>query len=191
MANPSPSPGARRPFSPPPRTAAGRHSRRAILRALPLAVAAGVTGCDLAPQDTELPPLTPLPVEFVNVPRYTPTPSPTPSAPTTLAAAEATPLPAGTTIRFAGWGTPAELNALREALAAFEQAQPEVELDVRLDNALAGDGMRAGLVDGIGADVVRVAADDVFDLTAGGYSGATGRVCGARRRTGRSCAGCD
>ncbi len=169
MANPSPSPGARRPLNPPPRAAAGRRSRRAVLRALPLAVAAGITGCDLGPADSELPPLTPLPVEFVSVPRYTPTPSPTPSAPTTLAAAEAAALPAGTTIRFAGWGTPAELNALRQALAAFEQAQPEVDLDVRLDHALAGDGMRAGLVDGIDADVVRVAADDVFDLTAGGY----------------------
>lgn len=169
MANPSPSPGARRPLNPPPRTAAGRCSRRAILRALPLAVAAGITGCDLGPADSELPPLTPLPVEFVNVPRYTPTPSPTPSAPTTLAASEATPLPAGTTIRFAGWGTSTEQDALRQALAAFEQAQPEVELDVRLDNALAGEGMRTGLVDGIDADVVRVAADDVFDLTAGGY----------------------
>jgi len=169
VANPSPSPGAWCPLSPPPRTAAGRYSRRAILRALPLAVVAGVTGCDLGPRDTELPPLTPLPVEFVSVPRYTPTPSPTPSAPTTFAAAEVTPLPAGTTIRFAGWGTSTEQNALRQALAAFEQAQPEVDLDVRLDNALAGEGMRAGLVDGIDADVVRVAADDVFDLTAGGH----------------------
>ena len=169
VATPSPPPGARRPLSPPPRLAAGRCSRRAILRALPLAVAAGITGCDLGPPDTDLPPVTPLPVEFVNVTPFTPTPSPTPSAPATLAAAEATPLPAGTTIRFAGWGTPAELDALRQALAAFEGAQPEVELDVRLDENIAGDGMRTGLVEGIDADVVRVAADDVFDLTAGGY----------------------
>ena len=139
------------------------------MRALPLAVAAGVTGCDLGPPDSDLPPLTPLPVEVVNVPRYTPTPSPTPSAPTTLAAAEATPLPSGTTIRFAGWGASTEQDALRQVLAAFEQAQPEVDLDVRLDNVWAGEGMRAGLADGIDADVVRVAADDVFDLTAGGY----------------------
>ena len=169
VANSSPSPGARRPLSPPPRTAAGRCSRRAILRALPLAVAAGVTGCDLGPPDSDLPPLTPLPVEFVNVPRYTPTPSPTPSAPATLAVAEATPFPAGTTIRFAGWGASTEQNALRQALAVFERAHPEVDLEVRLDDALAGEGMRAGLVDGIDADVVRVAADDVFDLTAGGH----------------------
>ena len=169
MANSTPSPGARRPLIPPPRTAAGRRSRRAILRALPLVVAAGVTGCDLGGPDADLPALTPLPVDVVSVPRYTPTPAPTPSAPATLAVAEAPPLPAGTTIRFAGWGSSTELNALRQALADFEQAQPDVDLDVRLDDTLAGEGMRAALVDGIDADVIRVAADDVFDLTAGGH----------------------
>ncbi len=138
------------------------------MRALPLAVAAGVTGCDLVPLDADLPPVTPLPVESVRVAPFTPTPTLTPSAPATLAAAEATPLPAGTTIRFAGWGTSTEQEAMRQALAAFEQAQPEVDLDVRLDNTLAGEGMRTGLVDGIDADVVRVAADDVFDLTVAG-----------------------
>ena len=139
-----------------------------MLRALPLAVVAGVTGCDVGPRKADLPPVTPLPVESIRVAPFTPTPTPTPSPAATLAAAEATPLPSGTTIRFAGWGTSTELDALRQALAAFEQAQPEVDLDVRLDDTLAGEGMRAGLVDGIDADVVRVAADDVFDLTVAG-----------------------
>lgn len=139
-----------------------------MLRALPLAVVAGVTGCDVGPRKADLPPVTPLPVESIRVAPFTPTPTPSPTA-AVLAAAEATPLPAGTTIRYAGWGTATEVDALRQALADFEQVQPEVDLDVRLDNTLAGEGMRAGLVDGIDADVVRVAADDVFDLTAGGY----------------------
>jgi len=139
-----------------------------VLRALPLAVVAGVTGCDVGPRKADLPPVTPLPVESIRVAPFTPTPTPSPTA-AVLAAAEATPLPAGTTIRYAGWGTATEVDALRQALADFEQVQPEVDLDVRLDNTLAGEGMRAGLVDGIDADVVRVAADDVFDLTAGGY----------------------
>ena len=71
----------------------------------------------------DLPPVTPLPVESVRVAPFTPTPTLSPTA-AVLAAAEATPLPAGTTIRFAGWGTATELDALRQALAAFEQAQP-------------------------------------------------------------------
>ena len=99
VANPSPSSGPRR-----PRTAAGRCSRRAVLRALPLAVVAGVTGCDVGPQHADLPPVTPLPVESVRVAPFTPTPTLSPTA-AVLAAAEATPLPAGTTVRFAGWGT--------------------------------------------------------------------------------------
>ncbi len=131
-----------------------------------------MAGCETVPPPADLPPVTPLPVEFVSVPRFTPTPTPIPSSTPpprpTVAAPERTPLPAGTTIRFAGWGTPADLSALRQALAAFELAQPEVDLVVRLDNALAGESMRSVLRDGIEADVVRVAADDVFDLTADG-----------------------
>ena len=34
---------------------------------------------------------------------------------------------------------------------------------------MAGEGLRTGLHDGIEADVIRVSADDVFDLTAGGF----------------------
>ena len=80
-----------------------------------------------------------------------------------------TPLPLGTSIRFAGWGTEADVMVIQEALDVFERAHPGVAVQVRLDNAWAGSGMRPALQDGIEADVVRVAADDVFDLTAGGY----------------------
>ena len=136
-------------------------------------MAAGIAGCETVPPSADLPPVTPLPVEFVSVPRFTPTPSPvpgpTPPPRPTLAVPERTPLPAGTTIRFAGWGTPADISALGQGLEAFELAQPEVDLEVRLDDALAGEGLRTGLRDGIEADVIRVAADDVFDLTASGY----------------------
>ena len=134
---------------------------------------AGIAGCETVPPSADLPPVTPLPVEFVSVPRFTPTPTPvpgpTPPPRPTLAVPERTPLPAGTTIRFAGWGTPADISALGQGLEAFELAQPEVDLEVRLDNALAGEGLRTGLRDGIEADVIRVAADDVFDLTASGF----------------------
>ena len=143
------------------------------MRALPFAVAAGIAGCETVPPSADLPPVTPLPVEFVSVPRFTPTPtpipSPTPPPRPPLAVPERTPLPAGMTIRFAGWGTPADISALGKGLEAFELAHPEVDLELRLDNALAGEGLRTGLRDGIEADVIRVAADDVFDLTASGY----------------------
>lgn len=150
---------------------AQKHSRRSILRALPLAVSAGILGCDASIQRADLPPVTAPPIELVGAAPFTATPTTDqePSAATRITVSEGRALQTGTTIRFAGWGTAAELTALEQSLKAFEDLQPYAELEVRLDNALADGGMRTALQAEIDVDVVRIAADDVFDLTTGGY----------------------
>ncbi len=148
----------------------GRRSvitRRRLIGALPAAALAALAGCSIEARGPELPAITPPPIVRVAPPPITPTATPAPT-PTATAAAESPPQATPAIVGFASWGSPPEMLALRDALRAFRKLEPSVDVVARLDNAISPDTTRSGLRAGIAADVLRVAPEDVFDLTAAG-----------------------
>ena len=142
-------------------------SRRQLLRGLPLIGLAALSGCTLETLGQPLPPVTAPPVEAVLPPPLTPTPTPTP-APVATTASATRPAITRASIGFASWGSAATMRALQEIFAAFRKAEPGVDIEVRLDDAITPDTARGDLREGPATDVIRVGPEDVFDLTADG-----------------------